>query len=309
MYGWEEGVLLRHYLEQGPSITAIAERVGCDRRTIQRWVAAGALDQDPHTIRYRPRPAVPTKLDPYKPLIVQRLATYPKLTAVRLFDEVHAAGYADSLTQLKVFVRQVRPRPPVEEVVRFETPPHRAQVDFARFQLPSGIRYALLVVVGYCGSSGSSSMRQTLATLLRGLEEAFTCFSGVPQQLLFDQLKAVILEDRRPAGGRVLANPEFLGFAAHWGFRIRACRPCRAQTKGKVERPVRYVHHSFLYGRDFAGDADLKAAGRPRSGSRQCACAGVPPPARRGTHSQRSSGVWTYDKEYLRDGGPGARSR
>jgi hypothetical protein len=57
----------------------------------------------------------------------------------------------------------------------------------------------------------------------------------------------------------VLENPEFLRFAAHWGFRIRACRPYRAQTKGKVERPIRYVRQSFLYGRAFAGDADLNA--------------------------------------------------
>jgi len=69
----------------------------------------------------------------------------------------------------------------------------------------------------------------------------------------------VILEDRRPGGGRVLENPEFLRFAAHWGFRIQPCRPYRAQTKGKVERPVRYVRQSFVYGRAFAGDADLNA--------------------------------------------------
>ena len=94
---------------------------------------------------------------------------------------------------------------------------------------------------------------------MSGLEAAFHYVGGVPAELLFDQLKAVILEDRRPGGGRVLENPEFLRFAAHWGFRIRACRPYRAQTKGKVERPVRYVRQSFLYGRSFAGDADLNA--------------------------------------------------
>ena len=111
MYGWEAHVLLRHYLEQGLTVTAIAERVGCDRRTIQRWLAAGAVDRDPATVRYGPRPPLPTKLDPYKPLIHERLTTYPELTAVRLFDEVRAAGYAGSLTQLKGFVRHIRPRP------------------------------------------------------------------------------------------------------------------------------------------------------------------------------------------------------
>lgn len=98
-----------------------------------------------------------------------------------------------------------------------------------------------------------------MTILMRGLEAAFAYFRGVPAELLFDQLKAVILADPRPRGGRVLENPEFLRFAAHAGFRIRACRPYRAQTKGKVERPIRYVRQSFLYGRDFTGDADLNA--------------------------------------------------
>jgi hypothetical protein len=48
-------------------------------------------------------------------------------------------------------------------------------------------------------------------------------------------------------------------FAAHWGFRPRACRPYRAKTKGKVERPIRYLRESFFYGRTFLNDADLNA--------------------------------------------------
>lgn len=35
MYGWEERVLLRHYLEQGLTITAIAERVARALRSDQ----------------------------------------------------------------------------------------------------------------------------------------------------------------------------------------------------------------------------------------------------------------------------------
>ena len=58
-------------------------------------------------------------------------------------------------------------------------------------------------------------------------------------------------------GGRALENLEFARFAAHWGFRIRACRPYRARTKGKVERPVGYVRQSFFYGREFLNDEDL----------------------------------------------------
>jgi hypothetical protein len=98
-----------------------------------------------------------------------------------------------------------------------------------------------------------------MQTVMSALEAAFTYFGGVPAEILFDQMKAVVVGDERPHGGRLLENAEFLRFAAHWDFRIRACRPYRAKTKGKVERPVFYVRDNFVYGREFLGDGDLNA--------------------------------------------------
>jgi transposase len=145
--------------------------------------------------------------------------------------------------------------------VRFETPPgHQAQVDFAHFRLPWGWRYALLVVLSYSRLLWLRFYpREDMLTLMRGLEEAFGFFGGVPAELLFDQMRAVIVQDQRLDGGRLVENEEFLRFARHWDFRVRACRPYRAQTKGKVERPIRYVRQGFFYGRDFLNDADLNA--------------------------------------------------
>lgn len=56
-----------------------------------------------------------------------------------------------------------------------------------------GKRYALLVVLGYSRLLWCRfSPRQDMRTLLTGLEDAFLAFGGVPQELLFDQMKAVI---------------------------------------------------------------------------------------------------------------------
>jgi transposase len=96
-----------------------------------------------------------------------------------------------------------------------------------------------------------------MRALLTGLEAAFLAFGGVPQELLFDQMRSVITRDLRLQGGALVHNLEFLRFAHHWGFTPRACRPYRAQTKGKVERPVRYLRENLVYGRTFLNDADL----------------------------------------------------
>ena len=152
MHGWETRMLLRHYLEQGVSKAELSRRFGVSRRTIHWWIESGQLDRDLSTGRaeYTPRPPVPHKLDPYKELIQVRLAEFPRLSAKRLFDEARAAGYDGCYSRVRDYVREVRPREPLETPVRFETRPgHQGQVDFGTFRLPWGRRHALLVVLGY----------------------------------------------------------------------------------------------------------------------------------------------------------------
>lgn len=263
VYGWEKLVLLKHLLEEGLKKTAIAERLGVSRRLVHHWIKTGQLELDLSNGAplARQRFQRPSKLEPYKGIIRTRLESYPELSAIRLYDECRAAGYPGGESQLRQFVREVRPRPPLEEIVRFETPPGlQGQVDFGEFRFPWGKRFALLVVLGYSRLLWLQFYpRQTMQVVMRGLEEAFSCFGGVPIELLFDQMKAVIIDDERLGGGKLLENAEFLRFANHWGFRIRACRPYRAKTKGKVERPIHYLRRNFVYGREFLNDADLNA--------------------------------------------------
>lgn len=281
--GLETHVLLRHYLEEGLSRAAIAQRLGINERTIRRWIAQGELDRSlDEPPRYKARPKKATKLDPYTGIVRARLEVYPELSSVRLLEEIRAAGYTGGYTQLTLLVQKLRPRTVPEVPVRFETAPgHQAQVDFAVFDFPWGRRYALLVVLGYSRLLWLRFYRrQDMATLLRGLEEAFAYFGGVPRELLFDQMKAVITRDLRLLGGQLVVNEEFLRFAAHWSFRARACRPYRAQTKGKVERPIRYVRENLVYGRDFTGDAHLEEELRrwlERANSRRHATTGEAP--------------------------------
>jgi hypothetical protein len=54
-------------------------------------------------------------------------------------------------------------------------------------------------------------------------------------------------------------HPALLALATHYGFTPEACRPYRAQTKGKVERPVGYIREDFWLGRSFRDFMDLTA--------------------------------------------------
>jgi transposase len=77
------------------------------------------------------------------------------------------------------------------------------------------------------------------------------------REVLYDNMKTVVLERNAYGAGRHRFHPGFLDYAGHAGFLPRLCRPYRAKTKGKVERFIRYVKGSFWV--PFA--ATMKQAG------------------------------------------------
>jgi hypothetical protein len=89
---------------------------------------------------------------------------------------------------------------------------------------------------------------ERMASLLAAHEHAFEHFGGSTAEILYDRMRTVV---GGSVEGKPRWNPTFEAFARHWGFEPRACRPYRAQTKGKVESGVKYVKGNFLPGRQF----------------------------------------------------------
>lgn len=247
-------IVLRHYLDEGLSKTAIARKLGVSRRTVQRLMQSGK--QEP---RYGPRVARGSQLDPYKAYLRERLTHYPELTGVRLLAELRERGYSGGYTVLKDYLRLQRPARPLMLEQRFEVKPgEQAQVDFATFKTDFGTIYALLVVLSWSRTLWVRfAFQQDQLTVLGGLHQAFISFGGVPRTLLFDRMKTAVI-GATPTGAPIF-NPEMLRFAAHYGCKPRACQPYRAKTKGRVERAVRYLRQSFFYGRSFVDLADINA--------------------------------------------------
>ena len=152
MHEWETRTRLKHYLDQGVSKAELSTRFGVSERTTCHWTAKGQLDGDlvARGTCYASRPQANHKLDPYQAIINTRREEFPRLSAQRLFDELRKAGYTGGYGRVWDYVHEVRPREPVEPVVRFETPLGRqGQVDFGTFKLPCGHQHALLVVLGH----------------------------------------------------------------------------------------------------------------------------------------------------------------
>jgi transposase len=248
---------------QGLSVSAISRRTGRDPKTVRKYIERG-LEPPAYSARSVGRPS---KLAPFHDYLSDRVAAFPDLSAVRLNREIRDLGYAGAYTAVKRFVAAVRPDSgPKPFEVRFETPAgQQAQVDFARFVTeftddPGHVRIIWLfsLVLGHSRFIFARFvMHQDLQTLLRCHMQAFAILRGVPAEILYDRMKtAVTGED---STGHVVYNRSLVALAQHYRFHPKACRPYRAKTKGKVERPFSYIRQDFFLARTFRNLDDLNA--------------------------------------------------
>lgn len=180
--------------------------------------------------------------------------------------EIREMGYSGSRTILGELLRNVRPARNSGFEVRFETPAgHQAQVDFAHFSVEfeeaPGQRRSIWLFSLVLGHSRYLWARfvehQDLQTVLRCHIEAFDQIGGVPREILYDRMKTAVLGEEE--NRHVIYNAKLVSLAKHYGFAPRACKPYRAQTKGKVERPFRYIRQDFFLARRFRHLGDLNA--------------------------------------------------
>lgn len=229
---------------QGKGIREIARETGIARNTVR------AILRGEHRSGYGPREPRATKLDPYTSYLRDRLERAGKvqLHATVLLREIRAQGYDGGITQLKEYLRSIRPTIEQEPVIRFETEPGKQlQIDFVVFRRGSIPLRAFTAELGYsryaCVEFTDNERTETLAACL---ERALHFFDGVPEQILCDNPKTVVIERNAYGEGKHRYNPYLLDVAKHYGIALKLCAPYRAQTKGKVERFHRYLRGSFF---------------------------------------------------------------
>jgi transposase len=256
-----ELVMILDLHRQGLSVSAIARQLERDRKTVRKYIERGL---DPPA--YGPRHPRSTVVTPFAPYLRERIAAFPELTGSRLLREIKELGYTGGYTAVKDFLRTVRPKALQAFERRFETPPGKqAQVDFAYFRTaftdePSAERIVWLfsLVLGHSRMMwGRFVAHQDLQTVLRCHIAAFEALGGVPAEILYDRMKTAVLGEVDDQG--IAYNRKLLDLAAHYRFLPKACPPYRAKTKGKVERPFRYVREDFFLGRSFRNLEDLNA--------------------------------------------------
>lgn len=229
---------------QGLSIRGIARELNVSRNTVRRYLRDIA-----QTPCYGPRKGRPSLLDAFKPYLQDRIAAAKPdwIPATVLFREIQALGYQGKEGMVRIYIRQFKPQAD-DPVVRFETPPgQQMQVDFTTIRRGRHPLKAFVATLGYSRASYVRfSEHERQADWLTGIEEAVHYFGGVTRELLFDNAKCIMIERDAFAPGQHRWNASLSALSRDYGFRLRACQPYRARTKGKVERFNGYLKGSFI---------------------------------------------------------------
>lgn len=249
--------------QKGLSYSELGRKYNIDRRTAKKYAESETRPV------YSLTDSKPSKLDPYKGQIMMWLEEAP-YSAMKIWEKVREQGFEGGYTVVKQYVRGKKEQLNEQATVRFETMPGlQAQVDWAFFEdyrvRENGEEkklYCFLMILGY------SRMRyiefvtdMSTDTLIRCHVNAFRYFNGYPEEILYDNMKQVVIKRLMKQEESAL-NRQFEDFAGFYGFKPVLCRPYRGQTKGKIERTVRYVRDNFMVGIRYRSLNDLNGQAR-----------------------------------------------
>jgi transposase len=191
----EHTMLQAHLLrKQGFKIKDIADRIGKSERTVYYYLSEKPCPRKPRTNT--------SKLDQFKPIIDTILEDTPDYNKILLFEKIQKQGYSGGITILRDYARDVSRKITRELVIRFETEPgYQAQVDWLYFgkRIINGKRrqvYGFVMVFGYSRKPFvmfTTSMKQSV--FLACHIAAFAYFGGIPQEILYDNMKTAFVYD------------------------------------------------------------------------------------------------------------------
>ena len=239
MYDEEQVMELKVMVKQGQSLKTIARESGASRNTVRKYVRDGSS-----AVR-QPRAS---RLDAHLAWLDARLQQAPGISAAVLQRELTERGVAIGGARMRRVVAARRPKIPPLPLVRFETAPGvQAQIDFATFTVGNLVLKAFVAVLGYSRWLYVQFFADERIEQVRaGHEGFFAALGGVPQRLLYDNARTVVIQRDGHGPGKHRFQPALWELVAHYGFVPKLCQPYRPQTKGKVERAIRYLRENFF---------------------------------------------------------------
>lgn len=163
--------------------------------------------------------------------------------------------YISKHPELQAYFNQRKKHPVLNKIhIRYETEARQqAQLHWKEsipFTLKSGEMIEVNILVLLLSYSRyriyQISLSKSQDVLFSLLDQAFEAFSGIPNEIVTDNMKTV-MDEARTAYKKSKINQRFEQFAKDYGFPIKPCIAGRPQTKAKVEAPMKLLDEIRAY--------------------------------------------------------------
>ena len=240
----KQGYIRFLYNQKKQTISQIARETEVSRKTVRRLMKKSKKNK-----------IYKSKLDPYRDEIKNILSEKPAISNVLILERLKEVGYTGQRTILGDYLLLLRGKRQHEAYLNIETLPGReAQADWAHCGEISCGRYKRKLYM-FCMVLSYSrylyiefTVSMNMSSFLCCHINAFNYFGGVPENILYDNLKSVV---KSRYGKEITYNGQFLDFAAWYGFNPKACNIRAGNEKGKVERAIQYVKNNFISGYQY----------------------------------------------------------
>ena len=249
-------LILRGGEKEIMSKAAIARIMGCDPRTVKRYLNG-------YKPKEKKRKAKNSKLDNFKETIISKLEI--GCTSMAIFKFIQKEGFTGSYSLVADFVQKHKQEQIKKATIRFETAPGlQAQVDWKeniKMVSKHGELFEVNIFLMVLGYSRMKFVKltsdKTQKTLFKCMNEAFKYFGGIPKEILFDNM-ATVVDRANSRIGNVKLNTKFVQYSKDVGFNPITCRIFRPQTKGKVESLAKLVDRLQVYNHEFETYEELE---------------------------------------------------
>jgi transposase len=239
--------IIAAYREVG-TYRGAAEIAGTTPKTVKRVIARHEFGDGPGERAPREH-----NYDGVREVVAERVAkTHGRISAKRLLPAARAAGYAGSPRNFRRLVAEQK-RLWRKENHRGRRPAVWAPGEYLVIDWGSlaGL-HVFCAVLAWCRVRFVRFAADERAeTTLALLAECFEVLGGVPGKVLADRMGCL---KGGVVAGRVVPTPQYLRFAAHYGFGPDFCEANDPESKGIVENLVGYAKRDLIVPQQPFGD-------------------------------------------------------
>ena len=132
------------------------------------------------------------------------------------------------------------------------------QIDFGEYRTKSGLKLYIFAAVlsasryKYCALQDRPF---TTLDLIRHLLDCFEYIGGIPEEIVIDQDKVMVVSENR---GDIIYTKDFKQFIEEMDLKMYVCRKSDPESKGKIENLIKFIKRNFLSIRDFENIEEAK---------------------------------------------------